>query len=241
MIIDYSKWIVRVFIIVFLALMLYRWTVVDFCFPAIQFITLLGIILAFLKDILLDLILPPIFQIKTSNSKPHFHEFPTDDKSISQSWLAVELKNCGWSSARNVRLYFNGIESNIIKDFDVYQNLPIRQAFGEALKEKDPLPKPVSVPRKTRFFFSFCYIQNNEPSNIRFNFPRIPQALDKINCSNNAFFEFEILVTADNRFIINNKAKFRVAYSGNYSEGVKVETCHRFCRKLLSKLRKKQT
>lgn len=71
--------------------LLYIYFVCKHDFQIIQFIILMGVILAFLKDIVLELLLPPIFQIKTSSSKPHFHEFPTSDKGVYESWLSVEI------------------------------------------------------------------------------------------------------------------------------------------------------
>jgi hypothetical protein len=185
----------------------------------------MGVILAFFKDLVLDLLLPPIFQIRTSNSRPHFHEFPTSNNNIHESWLAVEIKNIGLSSARDVLVYFNGIESNRVSGFDAFSSLPVRKAFGEVPKDKDPLPRPVLVPRNTRFFFSFCHIQDCEPRYIYFNFPRIPIALKQIDCSNEeeSFFKFEILVVTDTRFAINIKTKFKISYDGVNKDGFRLE------------------
>lgn len=205
--------------------LLYIYFVCKHDFQIIQFITLMGVLLAFFKDIVIELLLPAVFQIKTSSSKPHFHEFPTSDKDVYESWLSIEIKNIGLSSAKNVLLYFNGIKSNRIKDFDAFLSLPIRKSFGEVPKDKDPLPRPVLVPRNTRFFFSLCYIQYNKPHYIHFNFPRTPIALKEINCKNDeeSFFEFDVLVATDNRFAINKRAKFKFFYNGIYDDGFRFE------------------
>ena len=97
----------------------------------------MGVFLAFLKEYILHLLLPPIFQINISDSKPHFYNFQTTSNDIYESWLALEVVNVGFSSAKNVLVYFNGITSNIIKDFDAYQSLPLKKAFSE--KEFPPI------------------------------------------------------------------------------------------------------
>lgn len=222
---SYFKLILRWLLVLGFGYVLYWYFVYNHSLQIIQFIAVLGVLIALLKDLLLDLLLPPIFLITTSGSKPHFHEFPVGENNINQSWLAVEIKNIGLSSARNVQVYFYGIESNIINDFDAYLSLPIRKAFGEVPKDKDPTPRPVLIPRKARFFFSFCWIQNLEQGYIHFDFPRTPRALAKVNCTvkENSFFKFEILLTTDTRFIINNKSKFKFSYNGHYAHGFRLE------------------
>ncbi|GEM_PF-3541578 len=190
-------------------------------------IALLGVVLAFLKEFLHTWLFPPVFEIKATGCKPHWQEFETKNKNgqkgAPQKWFAIEVKNAGLSAAKDVRVYFNGIQSNRIPDFNAYQCLPVRQAFGEAPMEKEPLPRPVPVPRNVRFFFSFFYTEKGQQGRGHFSFARTPTALRCVSWGEEFWFKFEILVTTDTPYPLGTRAKFKVTYSGGYKGKLKVK------------------
>ena len=191
-------------------------------------IALLGVVLAFLKEFLHTWLFPPVFEIKATGCKPHWQEFETKNKNgqkgAPQKWFAIEVKNAGLSAAKDVRVYFNGIQSNRIPDFNAYQCLPVRQAFGEAPMEKEPLPRPVLVPRKARFLYSFCYVQKGVQEDwLHFKFGRMPVALAHVCCREGCWFKFEILVTTDTPYALGTRAKFKLSYDGVYEHELTIE------------------
>lgn len=225
MIIGYF-WIVIRFVIFFSSLYgLYFYFVCIENFQFVQFITIIGIAIALLKDFIIELLFPPVFKIIISDSKPHYYEFQTTNKQEKQSWLAVEVKNVGLKPAKNVLVYFNGIESNIIDDFDAYLGLPIRKAFGENPIDKDPMPKSSIISVCDKFYYSFLKIRDVDPENIYFDFPDTPVAINKVKCEVNEdnFLKFKIKVTSDSFWALNKSSIFKLSYFGIYNKGISIQ------------------
>ncbi|MBW2576129.1 MAG: hypothetical protein JRC88_11745, partial [Deltaproteobacteria bacterium] len=95
--------------------------------------------------------------------------------------------------AKNLEVYFTGLESNTVKAFERYISLPLVRSWvgGTVLR---------SLPRDVPLRFDICCLRSSKPEEISFRFIQTPTALLRIKCVPNkkSKFKFEVKVIADN-------------------------------------------
>lgn len=184
--------------------------------------TFSAVIVALFKDEILNIILPPILIIHTSTDEDYLNELPNELENLKEleCWLSVSVENKGTRVAKNVCVYFRGINSNRIEKIKGYVHLQLRRSHLE------PKPnwkiRPINIPPKMKFHYGFCYVKKNEPEKFYFNFSRIPHSFTEVLCPSNdySYFEFEIIAIAENsrKFV----ERYKIEYNGNYRNGITV-------------------
>ena len=206
------KIIFSLILFIFLVLFLIRIDKEDLI---ISVITLLALFGAIFKEDLYNFFRPPNLKIVISNTPEHLQE-AQDEFGNEESWLGVDILNNGLGNAKNLKVYFNGINSNVIEDFSIYKSLPLRLGWvGEdCIKLLHP---------KLSTRWDICYLRKAMQDEINFSFLHTPDIFSMIFCKKNkvSFFEFEIVVTADNMKPV--KQTMKVEFLGKYTEGFKVK------------------
>ncbi len=196
--------------------------IIKFCpDQIIIFLTFLAIIVALFRENLLNFYLPPKLRITTSTNTEHFQEVEERDVETrklieNQYWLSVRVENVGLGIARNVSVFFNGIDSNKIKNFYGYKSLQLKRSY---------LPNPVvsSIPPRIGFNFSFFYLSEKNKQKVCFHFVITPNALVNIICEENeiSLFKFEIIAVSDNANI--SKQKVLIEFKGDYNNNFNIK------------------
>jgi len=188
--------------------------------------TFSAVIVALFKEDVHNALFPPILIIDSSESEKHLKERATslDNNDDIQCWLGISIKNAGYSTAKNVCVYFKGIESNRIASFGSYMHLQLRREHLEPRPEWRTLP--IIVPPKMEYYYGFCHINKNAPNILRFSFSRTPTSFQLVRCPLDPdepyYFEFDIIVVSDN---CQQKTKrFIIEYSGGYKKTLKIRT-----------------
>ncbi len=191
---------------------------------ALAISTFSAVLVALFRENLHNILLPPNLEIYSSTEKEYFKEVPDESKNPKklQYWLTVVIKNKGKNMARNVGVYFRGIESNRITNIKSYKHLQLRREF------LDPKPNwntpTVDIPPQMEFSYSLCFIRKAYPEEITFSFSRRPHYFKKVPCPKyeNSYFEFEIFTSSENAKM--KVKKFRIDYKGNYKKDFQLKT-----------------
>jgi len=140
-----------------------------------------------------------------------------------QKWLQLSIINKGNTDAKNVVIFFSGIESNVIDDFKSYVSIPLRTSW---INKKAINALPPEIQRK----WDLCYIKEYN-SKLSFKLSATPNALSDIECKYSnydnyitrspAYFIFELVMIAQNQK--PERIKMKVTYDGYYKRGLKVE------------------
>lgn len=216
-----SKWLSWTVIFLLIAFVLL--CVINKCFDtALVTTTLSAVFVALFKDEIINILLPPNLCIHTSTDDEYLNEVPNETKNLEelQCWLSVSVENKGLRVAKNVSVFFRGINSNRIDKIKGYVHLQLRRAHLE--------PKPnwntpaINIPSHMKFYYGLCSIQKNMPDKISFNFSRIPHSFKQVSCTNNAYsyFEFEILAISENGGM--SVERYKIEYNGDYRNGFTV-------------------
>jgi len=143
-------------------------------------------------------------------------EIERTDHSYLESWLGIRIINLGETPAKNVKLYFNGISSNIIEDFQNYKGLPLRKGWtgGENIKN---LYKDIPIR------YDVCFLEDIDENRIDFSFKDTPENLTKIMCLQNqlSYFEFEVVAVAENAK--PKKKIFKIEFYGDYTRNFEIK------------------
>jgi len=120
----------------------------------------------------------------------------------NESWLGCRIINKGKIPAKNVRVYFNGITSNIITDFENYKGLPLRRGWVEK-EEIETLH--TNIPIRYDIFVTPDF----EGDRIDFSFMHTPKGLKEIICIKGklSYFEFDIIAVADNANLVKRRIR----------------------------------
>jgi len=87
-----------------------------------MYIAFTAVIVALFKEDIYSYYFPPKLNITLSTEPQHFHEVDarhphTGEFLEKQFWLGAIIKNIGVRTAKNVEVFFSGIESNIVSGF----------------------------------------------------------------------------------------------------------------------------
>lgn len=185
----------------------------------LSWITLLLAVVALFGEKLINFYFSPELKITVSMMPKHFHEADAHDKRTGefiekQAWLGIRVKNVGIGSAKNVEVYFSGLESNVVKDFDAYKSIPLIRSW---------ICNPVIklLPPNVGVRWDICYLREPAPDEIRFCFLGTPNALFPVKCASDepTFFKFEVVALADNAK--TQKLKIKIEFKGQYKNGFK--------------------
>lgn len=184
-------------------------------------LTFYAIIVALFKEKLVDFYFPPKLEIIPITTKPEdFHEVDARNSEgyfiEKQSWLGIRIKNIGLASAKNVEVYFSGLESNIIQNFDCYRSIPlVRSWIGS--------PTIKLLPPNVETRWDICYLSNKDPQILNFHFLSTPNALHRIESKPNqkSTFKFKVTTLADNAK--TEESVVKITFMGKYITGFKAE------------------
>jgi len=219
-------WLSRIIVIIFAIniIILIIFGCID---TALAIATFCAVLVALFKENLHNILLPPILHIHSSVEEEYFKEVPDQTKDLDrlQCWLTVEIENKGKNVAKNVGVYFRGIDSNRINNMKSYKHLQLRREYLE--------PKPnwntptVNIAPKMKFSYSLCYIKKSSPDEITFNFSRLPHFFKETPCpkNENSYFIFEIFTASENAKM--KIKKYRIDYNGNYKKGFQLKDISR--------------
>lgn len=186
------------------------------------YITIAALIVALFREKIIGFYFPPRLKISLAESPNHYSEVEARNQKTGQvvdlhAAMGVIVENEGLSSAENVSVLFNGIESNIVKDIRRYRSLPlIRSWFSPQTTLK-------SLPPKTPIRFSIGYVAKSAYDVFQFEFVQIPNSLNQIRCPINtqSTFKFEIKAISD-----NSKAEaaiIEIEFMGAYKSGLELK------------------
>jgi hypothetical protein len=186
-------------------------------------LTFLAIVTALFKDQIAELLLSPELYISVYPTPEYFHEInakfayqglPAIQK---QAWLGLKVENLGWIKAKNVMVYFTGLSSNRVVNFQNFKTIPMKRSW---------INNPIIelLPPKIGIRFDICYLIENIPSEIHFDLFATPTEMVGIRCPQNqdSYFEFNAIAVADNSKITTKK--IRVIFRGNYVNGFLLST-----------------
>ena len=184
-------------------------------------IAIYALIIALFKDNLIRFFLPPKIVLISSSSESHFVPIPIWEPrkqfySETQHWLQIELENQGLSTAKNVKVIFNGKESNIIRNIRSYKSLFLKPSW---LKDEIEIS---SLPRNTSLNLDLLFISSRRENFINFSFVKTPVTFLDIECEKEkmSFIEFELIALSDNSKAEKNI--FRIEYYGKLESGLRV-------------------
>lgn len=127
--------------------------------------------------------------------------------------VGINIINTGNCAAQNVSVFFNGIKSSYLTQFNRYKSIPLRRSWvGTSSIEL--------LPPKLPFRFDIGYISNDEPDSFHFLFAATPIELSKIKFSKYPQeFEFEIITSCNQGVITCQKLKihFGDLYNKDFS------------------------
>lgn len=202
------------------------WVLAIYEFPekSMELITFAAVVVALFRERLLILLLPPRLKISLAESPDHFAIVEDkDDKGLLVAYhasIGVIVENFGLSTANNVMVFFNGLESNVVENISRYRSIPMLVSWVR-------LPSIKSLHRNVPTRFDIGYVDERYRDSFRFNFEKTPNALRPIRCNigDNSFFKFEIIAACDNSNEIE-KAIIKIEFKGDYTNGLKL-SCKR--------------
>lgn len=185
------------------------------------FIAFAAVLVALFKEDIYSYYFPPRLNITLSTEPQHFHEVDarnlrTREFVEKQFWLGAIIENVGVRAAKNVEVFFSGIESNIVNGFGNYKTIPLVRSWSINRETTIRL-----LPPEVGVRFDICYLSSKTPNVIIFSLYTTPNEISVIQCNNNSTFTFEIKALADNAALISKK--FQVKFSGQYSKDFEVK------------------
>ena len=186
-------------------------------------ITLLAVITALFKDNLIQFYLPPKLEIKINNSPEYLHDAKASlgivggvEHTERQKWLGIKVVNEGIGKAKNVMVFFSGIGSNRIKNFNSFKTIPLRRSWI-------PETRINLLPAKVGIRFDILFIRQSLPRCINFSFYATPRELTDIDCpqKEDSRFTFKIIVISDNAKTVHKKIS--ITYKGDYDDIFQIE------------------
>lgn len=186
-----------------------------------MYIAFTAVIVALFKEDIYSYYFPPKLNITLSTEPQHFHEVDarhphTGEFLERQFWLGAIIKNIGVRTAKNVEVFFSGIESNIVSGFGNYETIPLARSWSINRETNIRL-----LPPEVGFRFDICHLSSRQPNAIIFSLYATPNEISVIQCrSGIATFDFEIRALADNAALASEK--FQVEFLGQYNEGFRV-------------------
>jgi hypothetical protein len=188
----------------------------------IAYLTFWAVIIALFKENMQKFFLPPILDISLAEP-PLFYGIvdginPNTGQFVTkQASMGIILNNLGLSRAKNVMVYFNGLESNIVSNISRYKSLPLIRSWSR--KETIINYLPPNVPVR----FSIGAIDQNQGDVINFEFPVRPNALIGIKCPQGqaSNFKFEIIAVSDNADI--SRVIIEIEFYGTYTTDLKLK------------------
>jgi len=113
-----------------------------------------------------------------------------------EAWVGLTIKNNANRNADNVQVYFTGVKSDVIDDFDKYISIPMITSW---VGETRIVSLPSNLPRRWDIFkLEFSSWDSDEGSFVTFHFAGTPINLLDIQLGHSAYFEYIINVVADN-------------------------------------------
>ena len=213
---EYSDTIVRIGIsIIIFALLCVVWPK-----HIMMFIAYAAVLVALFKEDIYSYYFPPRLDITLSTKPQHFHE--VDERNLQtgkfvekQFWLGAIIENVGVRAAKNVEVFFSGIESSVVSGFGNYKTIPLVRSWG--IKRETTLRL---LPPKVSVRFDICYLPRRKPNVIVFSLSTTPNEISIIQCNNNSTFTFEIMALADNAALTSKN--FKIKFSGQYNKDFEV-------------------
>jgi hypothetical protein len=184
-------------------------------------IAVFALLIALFKELLISFYLPPKIELSTSSTPSHLVPIPIWDEHKQhifekQYWLHVQVENRGLTPAKNIKVIFNGIDSNIIPNISSYKSIFLKQSW---LRDNIEIS---SLPGNTSLNLDLLFISNRKEEYLTFNFLKTPVTFIDIKCEdgNLSYIEFELKAISD-----NSKSKsriFRIEYYGKLDSGLHV-------------------
>lgn len=199
---------------------LLMWKLPDYRMEIITFIAVL--VALFKKDIYL-FFLPcklkiTVPEILDDHDEVEARNRITGEFVEKQTYLVIIIENIGMGIAKNIEVYFNGLESNVVKNFGRYKSIPLIRSW---------IDKPIIkfLPPHLEIRYSICYLKENNRDEMDFIFfLSIPNALHKIKCTpgKSSRFKFEVVAFSDNAKLV--RREIEIEFMGDYLEGFKIKS-----------------
>ena len=207
--------ILRLSLAIIVVILVYYFSSLTF----MEILTLLAVIVALFKDDLYSFFVPPRLVITASSGPSHFNVAPVLDRggnvTDNVDFFGVIVENKGLGKAKNVELLFNGLESNILPNFDRFISLPLVRSWTH-------YPTVSVVYNSVPIRFDICFIRESVPEELHFSFFSTPNDLLNVFCarSEESFFEFEVVALSQNASLARRRV--RITYDGNDMQGFNV-------------------
>ena len=196
-----------------------------FAFPnrSIEILTFAAVLVALFKNDIYFFCFQPKLVLTVSLEGSHFYEIqPVNEPAGAfQAWFSVIVENRGLGVAKNVQLIFNGLESNLISNFNAYRGLPLPRGWILESTTR-AFYKDTAIP------YSICFIKKNEPNALRFALFATPSQLSSIVCTadRSGTFKFEVVAVSDNAPVA--KKMVELTYNGGYMQGFRIDPGQRY-------------
>ncbi len=183
---------------------------------ALEILTFMAVVVALFRERLLSFLLPPVLKISLADNPEHFaivegRSIKTGEFVCLQASMGIIIENFGFTTANNVMVYFSGVQSNCIDNFNRHKSIPMRTSW--TLK---PIIK--SLHRNVPIRLDLGYI--DEIAGDRFNFllESTPGALGGIKCErrDKSTFQFEVMAVCDNSNKVE-KERIEIEFGGNFT------------------------
>ena len=187
----------------------------------LEILTLFAIFVAIFKESILNFYLPPRLSLEIAEKPNHYSEITATTPNGNKKTIAVMgiiVKNNGIGNAKSLKVLFNGLESNLIDNFNRYRTIPVLRSWYGRRDTTDLLPSRMSAR------YSLGGVSENEPNLFFFEFVETPNALYGIECQtrNPATFKFEIVVQVENGR--TKQGVFEIEFPANYIQGLEIKS-----------------
>lgn len=186
------------------------------------FITFAAVLVALFKEDIYLLFWPCKLKITVPDildrrDEVESHNLNTGKFVEKQTYLVIIIENIGIGIAKNIEVYFNGLESNVVTNFGRYKSIPLIRSW---------INKPLIkfLPPNLGIRYSICYLGENNPDEMNFIFSSIPNALHNIKCNRgkSSRFKFEVVAFSDNAKL--TRREIEIEFMGAYLEGFKIKS-----------------
>jgi hypothetical protein len=203
-----------------LAILLYAALLFTWPDRIVQIIGFSAVMVALFHDKIYSYFVPIQLDITVSEGVAHLHEVDSREVQTGkfaekQTWLGVIVENNGFGIAKDVELFFSGINSSALNGFGGYRSIPlIRSWVGST-----------SVPSLSPGIgirFDVCFLRQTAPEDFYFHLFSTPNALGPIRCpkGKQSVFEFQIVALSSNSSAV--KQKIHIEFYGEYTKNFKV-------------------
>lgn len=200
--------------IILIILYIFHCHIVPYIMPIITF---LAVIVALFRKEIHNFILPPILKIHSPRTIEYVSEKMQDTVVFEKTgYYIIDIENIGSQSAKNVEVYFSGIDSNVIQNFNRYKIIPLVESWSNNTTIRH-------LHQNSRRRFTLCMLIDGIGAGtyfIKFACKPEIEKLKNINLRNGELFHCELKIEAYADNAKPAKREIILEYRGDHTKGL---------------------